>query len=205
VQAGEALMERVVAGYFHLLKIIIVACLAIMVILVFGNVVLRYAFNMGITLSEELSRFLFVWLTFLGAIVAFHERGHLGVDMVVGRLSPAGKKACLIVSQLLMLYVTWLFLEGSWQQTLINLDVKSPSAGMSMGLFYGVGIIFSLSVGVILIHDLYRVLTGRMRDDELVMVKESEEQEAFEELQAQLAARDAAARPIQNPQPNQGR
>ena len=110
-----------------------------MVVLVFGNVVLRYAFNMGITVSEELSRFLFVWLTFLGAIVAFREHGHLGVDMVVSRLPTVGKKACLIVSQVLMLFVTWLFLQGSWEQTMINLDVKSPSAGISMGLFYGVG------------------------------------------------------------------
>ena len=133
-----------------------------MVVLVFGNVVLRYAFNLGITVSEELSRFLFVWLTFLGAIIAFREHGHLGVDMVVGRLPAVGKKACLIVSQVLMLFVTWLFLQGSWQQTMINLDVKSPSAGMSMGLFYGVGIIFSVSVGVILLHDLYRV---RRRQD----------------------------------------
>ena len=149
-------MQRIVEGYFQLLKFAIVACLALMVVLVFGNVVLRYAFNLGITVSEELSRFLFVWLTFLGAIIAFREHGHLGVDMVVSRLPAVGKKACLIVSQVLMLFVTWLFLQGSWQQTMINLDVKSPSAGMSMGLFYGVGIVFSVSVGVILLHDLYR-------------------------------------------------
>ena len=91
-----------------------------MVVLVFGNVVLRYAFNSGITVSEELSRLLFVWLTFLGAIVALREHGHLGVDMLVKRLPPAGKKICLVVSQLLMLYVTWLFLQGSWEQTMIN-------------------------------------------------------------------------------------
>ena len=80
-------MQRLVDGYFQFLKIAIVTCLALMVILVFGNVVLRYAFNLGITMSEELSRFLFVWLTFLGAIIAFREHGHLGVDMVVSRLS----------------------------------------------------------------------------------------------------------------------
>ena len=61
-------------------------CLAVMVVLVFGNVVLRYGFNLGITVSEELSRLLFVWLTFLGAIVALREHGHLGVDMLVSRL-----------------------------------------------------------------------------------------------------------------------
>ena len=37
-----------------------------MVVLVFGNVVLRYAFNSGLTMSEEVSRWLFVWLTFMG-------------------------------------------------------------------------------------------------------------------------------------------
>jgi TRAP-type transport system small permease protein len=186
-------MSRIVEGYFQLLKVAIVACLALMVVLVFGNVVLRYAFNLGITVSEELSRFLFVWLTFLGAIIAFRERGHLGVDMVVSRLPAVGKKTCLIVSQVLMLYVTWLFLEGSWQQTLINLSVRSPSAGISMGMFYGVGVIFSVSAGLIILHDLYRVLTGRMSEQELVMVKESEELEEVEELQKELAAHQAAA------------
>src|SRR6478672_10868068 len=117
----EDAMSRIVEAYFHLLKVTIVVCLALMVIMVFGNVVLRYAFNLGLTMSEELSRFLFIWLTFLGAIVAFRERGHLGVDMVVSRLSPTGKKGCLIASELLMLWVTWLFLKGSWEQTMINL------------------------------------------------------------------------------------
>jgi TRAP-type C4-dicarboxylate transport system permease small subunit len=192
-------MNRIVEGYFHLLKVAIVLCLVLMVILVFGNVVLRYAFNLGITVSEEVSRFLFVWLTFLGAIVAFRERGHLGVDMVVSRLPSIGKKACLIVSQLLMLYVTWLFLQGSWAQTMINLGVRSPSAGISMGLFYGVGIVFSVSAGLIQLHDLYRVLTGKMAEDELVMVKESEEQEELEELRKELPSHEPPAAPAVQP------
>ena len=58
-----------------------VACLAAMVVMVFGNVVLRYVFNSGITISEELSRWLFVWMTFLGAISAVREHGHLGTDV----------------------------------------------------------------------------------------------------------------------------
>ena len=185
-------MTRIVEAYFHLLKVAIALCLAVMVVLVFGNVVLRYAFNMGITLSEEVSRLLFVWLTFLGAIVAMREHGHLGVDTLVKRLPAAGKKACLVVSILLMLYATWLLLAGSWQQTVINLGVASPAAGFSMGLLYGVGVLFGVSAGLILLHDLYRVLTGRMSEDELVMVKESEEQEELESLQRELAARDHA-------------
>ena len=94
------MIVNIVNGYFRLLKFIIVCCLAVMVVLVFGNVVLRYAFNSGITVSEELSRWLFVWLTFLGATVAMKEHTHLGMDSVVSRLPAWGKKACFIVSHL---------------------------------------------------------------------------------------------------------
>ena len=84
-------MNMIVEGYFKLLKVLIALFLAIMVVLVFGNVVLRYGFNSGITVSEEVSRWLFVWLTFLGAIVALREYGHLGVDMLVRRLPNRGR------------------------------------------------------------------------------------------------------------------
>jgi TRAP-type transport system small permease protein len=183
-------MNMLIEGYFKLLKVLIALFLAIMVVLVFGNVVLRYGFNSGITVSEEVSRWLFVWLTFLGAIIALREHGHLGVDMLVRRLPNAGKRACLIVSQLLMLYATWLLLQGSWQQTLINWDVAAPASGLSTGWFYGVGIVFGISSGIILLADLYKAVTGKLSDEELVMVKESEEQEEFEALQHELAERD---------------
>jgi TRAP-type transport system small permease protein len=183
-------MHMIVEGYFKLLKILIALFLAIMVVLVFGNVVLRYAFNSGITVSEEVSRWLFVWLTFLGAIVAMREHAHLGVDSLVKRLPTAGKKFCLILSQLLMLYATWLLLRGSWEQTLINWDVAAPASGLSTGWFYGVGIVFAVSTGLILLNDLYRAVTGQLSEADLVMVKESEEQEELEALQRELAERD---------------
>jgi TRAP-type transport system small permease protein len=192
-------MTKVVDLYFKLLKLLIVLCMVAMIVLVFGNVVLRYGFNMGITSSEELSRLLFVWMTFLGAIVAMHEHGHLGVDIVVRRLPAFGKKLCLVVSHVLMLFATWLFLEGSWQQTLINLDVSAPATGLSMGLFYGVGVVFSVSTGLILLWDLYRALAGKLSEQELVMVKESEEQEEFETLQHELAEHEAHAHPATAP------
>jgi TRAP-type transport system small permease protein len=56
-------LNKLIDGYCRILEWIIVAALTVMVVLVFGNVVLRYAFNSGITLSGEVSRWLFVWLT----------------------------------------------------------------------------------------------------------------------------------------------
>jgi TRAP-type transport system small permease protein len=106
-------MNRLLDGYCRVLEVLIALALAVMVVLVFGNVVLRYAFNSGITVSEEVSRWLFVWLTFLGAIVALKEHAHLGSDMLVSRLPRLGKKIFLVVGHLLMLYITWLLFSGS--------------------------------------------------------------------------------------------
>ena len=64
-----ALADRWLGRYTRALDMLSGLCLAIMVVLVFGNVVLRYTMNSGITVSEELSRWLFVWLTFMGTWV----------------------------------------------------------------------------------------------------------------------------------------
>ncbi|MDF2621063.1 MAG: Tripartite ATP-independent periplasmic transporter DctQ component [Xanthobacteraceae bacterium] len=183
-------MSRLVDAYFTLLKILCALLLAGMVVLVFGNVVLRYGFNSGITLSEEVSRWMFVWLTFLGSIVALRERGHLGVDALVRRLPLWGKKLCFILSHSLVIYAIVLFIMGTWQQTLINWDVVAPASGASVAVFYGVGLVFGVSTIPLLLADLWRVLSGRADEAELIAVRESEE-ESVDEVQRRHLAADA--------------
>ena len=168
-------MRQVVDWYFRVLRLFIVACLAAMVILVFGNVVLRYAFNTGITISEEAARWLFVWMTFVGAIIALRKHAHLGVDSLVSRLPTSAKKACFLVSNLLMLYALWLLLSGSWQQTIINLDNRAPATGLSSGWYYGVGVFFSIAAALLVLRNIYDVVAGKVDDQDLIQVQESED------------------------------
>jgi len=175
-------MDHLLGRYCRALEWLLVALLALMVVLVFGNVVARYAFNSGITESEELSRWLFVWLTFLGAIVGMRERAHLGSDMLVSRLGPLGKRVCLALGQGLMLFATWLLLKGSWEQVQINLEVEAPVTGASVGLFYAAGVVFAVSTGLMLLLDFWRTLSGQLRDEDLVMVQESEDLAQIEDL-----------------------
>jgi len=184
-------MTKVLSWYCRGLEGVMAAMLAVMVVMVFGNVVLRYGFNSGITVSEEVSRWLFVWMTFLGAIVAVREHGHLGTDMLLSKLPIWGKKVCLYASHALMIWASWLLLSGSWQQTVLNKDVAAPATGASMALFYFVGVLFGVSAIVFLLHDLWRAVSGRLGEDELVMVHESEEQGDIDRIQAELARRDA--------------
>ena len=165
-------MDAILRRYCRLLEGVIAACLAVMVVLVFGNVVLRYAFNSGITVSEELSRWLFVWLTFLGAVIGLREHAHLGTDLLVGRLGPRGKKVCLVIGYALMLMVCAMLFSGSLEQTKINWDVTAPSSGASMAWVYSVGLVFSVSAAAVLLADLWKLLTGRASDADLVIVRE---------------------------------
>jgi TRAP-type transport system small permease protein len=182
-------MTRIIDGYFRLLRYFIAACLAVMVVLVFGNVVLRYAFNSGITVSEELSRWLFVWLTFIGAVVALRDHAHLGMDSVVSRLPAWGQKAAFILSNLLMLFCVYLFLTGSWDQTIINLDNKAPATGLSQGWFYySVGVLFSVMAAGLLVRNVWQAISGKLKEGQFIQVRESEDDAKIEAMHAEQEA-----------------
>ncbi len=163
-------LEKYVIGLFNTL---IVVFLAVMLVLVFGNVVLRYVFNSGITISEEVSRILFVWLTFLGAVVAMKEHAHLGIDSLTKRLPLLGKKICVVVTSLLVLGVCGLVLIGSWKQTVINMGTAFPATGMPVAVQYATGIVASIGIGIYLIRNIYVVLTGQATEADLVTVHSS--------------------------------
>ena len=170
------MLDKILDTYCKWLGKIIAVLLALMVVLVFGNVVLRYGFNSGIAVSEELSRWFFVWLTFLGGLIALHEHAHLGTDFLVGRLSVMGKKICLVFGYLLMLLMSWMMFWGALVQTKINYKSTAPASELSMAWFYGIGVVFGASAMVILLNDLYKLLSGQIKDEDLIRIRESEEQ-----------------------------
>lgn len=72
--------QKFISRYCQLLSVIMVVCLAV-------RVVLRYGFNSGIFVSEELSRWLFLWLVFMGSTIAIHEQGHIVAMVEPGNLA----------------------------------------------------------------------------------------------------------------------
>ena len=142
----------------RLLEVTIVASLATMAVLVFGNVVLRYAFDSGIAVSEELSRLLFVWLIFLGAILAPVQRAHIGFDALVERLPLAGRKLLVVLTGGLMLWACGMFLVGGWKQMQINLGNSYPVLGISYGWLYGVAIVFGGGMALAIANNIWQTL-----------------------------------------------
>jgi TRAP-type C4-dicarboxylate transport system permease small subunit len=170
------MLGKIMDHYCRFLTALCVLALAVMVVLVFGNVVLRYGFNSGLTMSEELSRWLFVWMTFLGAVVALNERSHLGSDMLVQHLPIWGKKVCLGLSHLLMLFVCWLLFKGSWDQALVNLETTSPVMEFSMSIFYASGAVCAVSSALIILKHFFELVTNRLSEAELIGIRESEDE-----------------------------
>ena len=168
-------MKKTIDLFFKLLEFLVVASLVAMVIMVFGNVVLRYGFNSGITVSEELSRYCFIWLTYIGAMIAMRERGHLGVDTLVKHLPVMGKKVCLFVSEALMLFCNGLFILGTWKMHELQVSNVSPVVGISMIWIYGIGYVVGTVMALFNLSVLYRLFTGQLTEDELVQVVESED------------------------------
>lgn len=170
----------------HAMNTVIVVALAMMVVMVFSNVVLRYVFNSGITVSEELARFCFLWLIFIGSIVAMKERAHLGVDTLIVRLPRSGKILFVLVSNALMLWVCYLFFKGSLKQTIVGWGTLKPATGIPMAFHYATGLVMSVGIAVILIGNTWRVLSGKASDAELIQVTESEEMETAHEAGQEL-------------------
>ena len=169
------MVKKWISAYCRVLDGTIALALAVMVVLVFGNVLLRYIFNSGITVSEELSRWLFVWMTFLGAVSALKDHGHLGTDMLVGKLGPSGKKVCLGVAQLAMLAICLLLFKGAYEQAAVNLESTSAVMEVSMAWIYAPGMVFAVLGGLIILTEFVQLLTGQVSDQDLVMIQESED------------------------------
>lgn len=158
------------------LEVCIALCLASMAVLVFGNVVLRYGFNSGIAVSEEISRLLFVWLTFLGTILASREHAHLGVDSLVRRLPHAARQACVLVSGVLMIVMCGLLFWGSWKQAEINLDNTMPVSGIPYATVYAAGIAAAVGLVVSIFYNIFQALVHGDRAENLVMVQHTDNQ-----------------------------
>lgn len=184
---GQALKSSI-AAFYRALEVVMVICMVVMLVMVFGNVMLRLFLNTGIDLSEEMPRYAFVWMTFLGGIVGMHKRAHLGVDMVVRALPVLGRKVCWGVSQAIMLVCSLYIVYGTWLQHDIIAGNASPVAQISMLYVYGVSYLTGTAIAIICAANLVRLALGQVAESELIDVEEEGMADALEaehEIEAQ--------------------
>jgi TRAP-type C4-dicarboxylate transport system permease small subunit len=120
------------------LEIILILAVAALVLDVVWGVVTR-AFGQQAEWTEELARFLLVWVTLLGGAVAFGTKGHLGVDYFVSKFHPEAQKLMAVIGHVIVLFfAVAIFVFGGSRVVLDALAVEqmTPALGWKMGYVY---------------------------------------------------------------------
>jgi len=132
------------------------ACLAVMAVAVFVNVVLRYGFGSGIAASEELSRLLFVWMVFIGAAAAYPAGEHMAFTSLAGLLAkkPLAFGLLTALIRLLVVAACAMLAWGAWQQVVVGLDSHSVVLGYSAALLPLPALLCAAAIGVMALVEL---------------------------------------------------
>ena len=86
-------------------EVVSIGLLATMVVIVFFQVVMRYVFQASLSWSEELARYLFLWLIWMGAAWATKLRCHISIDALVMRLKGRAKRYVMLISTIIWFIV----------------------------------------------------------------------------------------------------
>jgi TRAP-type transport system small permease protein len=175
-------MEKLTSIAKTIITTLMVLCLAAMAIFVFGNVVLRYFFESGITWSDEMSRFLFVYMIFLGAIMALKDNEHLGVDTLVKRFPRQLRRIVYVVVNAIVVYMLYLIGDGSWKMTVLSKGTTAPATELPLSYVYVIGVITCVCMAIILILKIIRVIIDKNYIDSFSRVVESEEEVLIQEM-----------------------
>lgn len=134
------------------------ACLAVMAITVFINVVLRYGFGSGVAANEELSRLLFVWMVFIGATAAYPAGEHMAFTSLVGALAkrPMALAVMTNLIRLLVLSASVLLAWGAWQQVVVGMESRSVVLAYPVALLPLPALLCALSIGAMAVLELIR-------------------------------------------------
>lgn len=132
------------------------ACLGVMAVAVFINVVLRYGFGSGVAASEELSRLLFVWMVFIGATAAYPAGEHMAFTSLVGLLQdkPILFKAMSQFIRLLVLLACVLLGWGAWQQVVVGMDSRSVVLGYPAALLPLPAMLCAIAIGAMALLEI---------------------------------------------------
>jgi len=141
---SSARRSPVLSFFVRLLEIILIVAMAALVLDVLWGVFSRMFAKWGwlesqSSWTEELARYLMIWVGLLGASLAFEKRAHLGVDYFVGKFDPAARKI-LKVSALgvVLLFAVFGLIVGGWQlvSRTLELGQMTPTLGISKAWVY---------------------------------------------------------------------
>lgn len=107
----------------------------------------------------KLSRYLFVFVTYIGAISAMRVNGHMIVDMLISKVNPKIQMLLYVVSQSLVAILMGILVHGSFKMVMQNTASRTAALGISYALLYSAGIITGVSIAIIAVTNIIHAIT----------------------------------------------
>jgi TRAP-type transport system small permease protein len=133
---------------------VVIVILAAMAVMVFTNVALRFLTDQSILWVEEVSRYLMIWLTFLGAGLVLRYGGHIGIDTLQEALPrQAAWIRMAIYALLLIFFATMLWLGArysmvTWGQTTPVMQIPIGAVYLALPIGFALLIVHLLLMSV---------------------------------------------------------
>ncbi|MEK6263190.1 MAG: TRAP transporter small permease [Clostridium sp.] len=148
------IIDRVYAMLQKIIKYAIAIFLTSMVVIVFGNVMSRYFLNIAIAWTEEVSRFLFIWVVFLSAVLAYVNDEHLGLDILNKKLPKKIGQVVAVICDLIVMYALYLITAGGQKLAMQSWNWLSPATSFSYGIVY---LVVPIGGGLMLLQTLLKL------------------------------------------------
>ncbi|SMB89644.1 TRAP-type C4-dicarboxylate transport system, small permease component [Pasteurella testudinis DSM 23072] len=166
----KALIEKLFYGISLLLGLMLV----VMIALVFLNVILRFFFNSGLVWSEEVSRYVFVYVIYLGAIVAMKENSHLGVDTLIKNVPEKVKLVLFVLGRLIIITVMAILVKGTYAMVIQSMTAKAAATGLPLSFVYGIGLLTGSAIILIGFLHIVDVIRNPKDIHRVVLMSESD-------------------------------
>jgi len=141
-------MKTISNAIHRICRIFLAADLLVVTVVLTVNVILRYCFSSSWVWSEELSQYLIAWATFVGAACCVEEGSDITIDSILAILPHNGKKAVRIISYVLCVLFSLLFVYSS---ALITMRAKMNGT-MATSMELPIWIVYlSMPVGGLLV------------------------------------------------------
>lgn len=135
-QSGMDRASPILRFFLVIAKISVIAISVLMVLVTLAQVIFRYVIEAPLPWSEELARYCFVWIVFLGGAIGLSRGIHLGVDLFVNQLPERLQTALGILTHALIACFAGAVVYASLPVITMNLLQRSPALGVQMSWIY---------------------------------------------------------------------
>jgi len=152
-------MDKLLKGVRAVLYGFSVVAMSVMLLIIFAQVVTRYLFGYTPEWSEELARFLFVWVVFLGSALIMGESGHLAVQFLPDKFKGTwmGTALDVIINIAGYVFITLLLTQG-WKMTSIMTFQRAPGLDIPMSWVYVIIPVSCVLMLLYLLKDTIRIV-----------------------------------------------